>query len=309
MDTLRAIIPLSNHLHLHLSSFHRIALTNHRTKRTVTREFRICRNQQVAQIHTLLHITMKRMHCIAESIHLLNRVRHKHSLEVIAIFQSMTNTSRNSINILKHCAILHAIYIFAQRSTQIIASHNRRNQTPHLSIKTSNSQIRRTLQRNLLCMARTTQRHNMLLWHSIKLIKIIRNHKIFIRHNTFNRSYNNLTINSATQFLQMRLQKRRRRSEKQNICFRHSNIYFTRKFYSIQIKSNSRKIRWIMPYLLKLSYLVLTTHIPNNLWNILHHYFSNRSGKRTTTHYGYFWVIIFHNQNRFLTIKRATITL
>ena len=108
-----AVIAFRYHLHLQLSCLDRISLPYHRTEDTIAREIGIHGHEQVAQICRVADMAFFRLHGIEEALHLLHCICHEHSLEVIALLESMTDTGSYGIHILQHRRILYALYVAA----------------------------------------------------------------------------------------------------------------------------------------------------------------------------------------------------
>ena len=111
LHTLGSVIPFGNHFHFNLGALHAISLTYHCAERTVTREVRVACNQQVAQINAIVHIAFQWMSYGEKAPHFLNSVGYQYRLEIIAIFQTTTDTSGNSVDILQHGGVFDANYI------------------------------------------------------------------------------------------------------------------------------------------------------------------------------------------------------
>ena len=112
LHTLCTEVALGNHLHLDLCRLDTVALPNHRTKRAVAREVRVACHQQVTQIDTVIDTAViQRIDCREETVHLLHGIGHEHSLEVITVLQSATDTCCDGIDILQDGGILDTHHV------------------------------------------------------------------------------------------------------------------------------------------------------------------------------------------------------
>ena len=100
--TLGSIISLGYHFHLQLRCLHGISFTDHGSESTVTAEPGISGNQQIAKVDGVGDIPLQPVYGVHEITHLLNSVRDKYGLEVIAIFHPMANTGGDSVHVLQY---------------------------------------------------------------------------------------------------------------------------------------------------------------------------------------------------------------
>ena len=62
------------------------------------------------------------MHRVQETVHLVNGVRDQYSLEVIAIFQSATDTGSNGIHVFEYRTVFDTRYVITDRCFDEAAS-------------------------------------------------------------------------------------------------------------------------------------------------------------------------------------------
>ena len=72
------VVAFCDHLHFHLGVFHAITATDHLTKHTIAREVGITGHQQVAEIGTIVDISLDRIDCAQETMHFLHSTRQEH---------------------------------------------------------------------------------------------------------------------------------------------------------------------------------------------------------------------------------------
>ena len=155
MDGFRAIITLGYHLHLHLRGLDRIAESEHLTELTVTAELRITRDEDVAQITRSRDVTRHIAHRGRETLDLLDGVGQEHSLEVIAVVQSLTHTGCDGVDILHDRTILQADDIVGKGSVDVWRLKQFGPQLRVLPVLATDSEVREALQSNLLRVTRT----------------------------------------------------------------------------------------------------------------------------------------------------------
>ena len=98
-----------NHFHFDLGAFYAVSFSDHGSEYSVSAEVGITCYKQVAQINRVNDIPFYRMYCFQETVHFLCGVRHQYRLEVIAIFQSVTDTGGNGIYVLENRGVFRFV--------------------------------------------------------------------------------------------------------------------------------------------------------------------------------------------------------
>ena len=141
LDTLGTVVTFGNHFHFYLCALHRIAFTNHGTEHAVAAKVGVGSYKQVAQISRVVDGTFYRMHCIQQAVHFLNGVRDEHSLEVVTILQTITNTGCNRIDILQYRSIFNTYNIRIDRRLDVMAGALLGKQLGFFDVLTSNGKV------------------------------------------------------------------------------------------------------------------------------------------------------------------------
>ena len=96
------------------------------------------------------------MHRVQETIHFLNGVRNQYSLEVVAIFQSATDTGSNGIHVFEHRTVFDTRYVITDRCFDKTASQTACEDTCLVFIRAGDSQVGEAFQGYFFCVAART---------------------------------------------------------------------------------------------------------------------------------------------------------
>ena len=116
MDTLSAVVPFGDHVHLHLSSTDAVALTDHITEGTIATIAGVGRDEEVTEVDGLRDVTTDEVHGTNEVAHLRDSIRYQHGLEVISLIHPVADTSSDSIDILQYRCVLDTDNVTADRA-------------------------------------------------------------------------------------------------------------------------------------------------------------------------------------------------
>ena len=155
MDTLSAVVPFGDHVHLHLSGTDAVALTDHITKGTIAAIAGVGRDEEVTEIDGLRDVTTDEMHGTDEVAHLRDSIRYQHGLEVISLIHPVADTSSDSIDILQHRCVLDTDDVTADSAVDVVVAEDLFAQHLGLShIKAADRQVGHTVLGDLLSVTR-----------------------------------------------------------------------------------------------------------------------------------------------------------
>ena len=117
--------------------------------------------------------------------HLSNGVAHQHTLEVIAIAQSVGNTRSKGINVLQHSSVFNTYHIVGYFGLHIMAFHCFSHKACFFLVQTSNSEVRQTFESYLFGVARTCYNAYLCIRYVMYFVEILTYYKSAFRFNTF----------------------------------------------------------------------------------------------------------------------------
>ena len=124
MDTLSAVVPFGDHVHLHLSGTDAVALTDHITEGTIAAIAGVGRDEEVTEVDGLRDVTTDEVYGTDEVAHLRDSIRYQHGLEVISLIHPMTDTSGDSIDILQHRCVLDTDDVTADSAVDVVVAED-----------------------------------------------------------------------------------------------------------------------------------------------------------------------------------------
>ena len=111
LHTFCAIESFGNHFHFDLRRLDRVAPSDHGSKDAVAREIGIAGHKEVAEIYRVVNVSLNGVDRIEEAAHLLHGVAHKHTLEVVAVFQAVADSGSDGINVFQDRSIFDANHV------------------------------------------------------------------------------------------------------------------------------------------------------------------------------------------------------
>ena len=187
------------------------------------------------------------MHRVQETIHFLNGVRNQYSLEVVAIFQSATDTGSNGIHVFEHRTVFDTRHVITDRCFDKTASQTACEDTCLVFIRAGDSQVGESLQSYFFCVAGTCKDCYVFWWHTIFFCEVFRYNNVVIGYDSFDSGDDKLIFYLGFQFFQMRLQIRRGSDEDQCIRFFHNIVDVGTESDASRIKFHSCQISRIVP--------------------------------------------------------------
>ena len=136
-------------------------------------------------------------------------------------------------------------------------------------------------------MRRTAYACEVVVWHIIHLMEILRAHQVLIWHYTLYRSNDKLITYILLQFPEMVFQIRRRRHKHKRVIITHYLVDIRCERDFIKIKMHTREISGVVSHAFEILYTVIPTHIPPYVVSIVHHNLCDGRCPTAATYYSY----------------------
>lgn len=111
------------------------------------------------------------MHRIQETVHFLNGVGDQYSLEVVAIFQTATDTGSDGIYVFEYRTIFDTRYVITDRCFDEAASQTTCEDTCFVFVRAGDSQVGEAFQGYFFCVAGTCKDCYIFWWYTIFFVK------------------------------------------------------------------------------------------------------------------------------------------
>ena len=287
VHTLRAEIALGDHLHLGLGRLDGIAPPDHGAKRVVARKARVARDELVAQIDRVEHVSPDRVEGIEECVHLLHGVGHEHGVEVVAKVERPADAGTDGIDVLQHGRILDADHVARGLGLDVMgAEHAAEGLGPRL-VRTAHGQVGEALLGHLLGMGGSADAGQLALGHAKAPVDILREDRVLARHDSLDGRNDKLVAHGHAHLVEQFLRIRRRRDEEQRVVVGDDVVDVRREVYLRDVEGEVAEIARVVSEQLEAVDGNRAPHIPPYFVGVLHYHLGQGRSPTAATYDSY----------------------
>ena len=124
------------------------------------------------------------MYRIQETVHFLNGVGDQYSLEVVAIFQTATDTGSDGIYVFEYRTVFDTRYVITDRCFDEAASQTTCEDTCFVFVRAGDSQVGEAFQGYFFCVAGTCKDCYIFWWYTIFFCEVFRYNNVVIGYDS-----------------------------------------------------------------------------------------------------------------------------